>query len=725
MVRALAQRARRIALPSWAALLLTISPLLRTVEASAPAQIVPSPGVALADATATPPPTPLGLPNTPTPTPTWVFPNTPTPTPTPAILPRTPTPPRALLNLTTDSPTHAPTSTLTPIPTPVRPSNDNFVNAQVLGIPSTVTISLEGATLEPDEPDPTCAGANVGSVWFRLTVGSSGGLTAVLVRSTPFSVHPVLTLHAGSSLSALTEIGCAVEGPVGSSLRLGASVTAGQTYYLRVRGFPERPEYTLEVSFGPTPTPTVRPSNDSFANAQVLSIPSTVTGPFAGAGTEAGEPSPSCFPAQPLPSVWFRLIPGSSGVLTVSASFAPRVLTLYTGSSLPTLTEIACNQLFSTGDFFVGPLLANVTAGQTYHLRLGSRRGYFDRYTFQVSLDPTHVAPANDNFANARVLSLPGASTISLVGATVEAGEPSPSCFPPGPPGPVRSVWFRFTPDRSGALRVSAAGSRGPVGLALYTGSSLSSLAELACSDDVSDVFPLPTAHLAAHVTAGQAYSLRLADLLSESSGSYTLQGALRAPPRTGGTDLTISPGASSVGLRWRDGSLQAGYAVARFTSAGVAILPSSGLLGAHATELVDSSPPPGPVCYLLLPIGKSPATPLGLSDLLCTVPGTRSATGVPQNLTLTLEETNVARLTWSAPASGAGDGYAIFLLPTGGQFHRFGSGRTSASLELSGFTCFMVAPTSGGRPIGNSDVVCGMPGVSTLRTAGSIPENG
>src|SRR5206468_10555714 len=93
--------------------------------------------------------------------------------------------------------------------------------------------------------------------------------------------------------------------------------------------------------------------------------------------------------------------------------------------------------------------------------------------------------PANDNFANATIVSsLPyNPLTQSVLESTVETagGEPMPSCSVP-----VQStVWYAFTPNQTGVVKINTVGSTYDTVAAVFTGNSLNTLPELACNDDV------------------------------------------------------------------------------------------------------------------------------------------------------------------------------------------------------------------------------------------------
>src|SRR5438094_461240 len=90
-------------------------------------------------------------------------------------------------------------------------------------------------------------------------------------------------------------------------------------------------------------------------------------------------------------------------------------------------------------------------------------------------------APANDLFVNAQ--SIGGASgrvTGSNVGATKESGEPSHAGNAGG-----RSVWYNWTAPDSGSVTIETVGSSFDTLLAVYTGSSVSTLTRVASNDDI------------------------------------------------------------------------------------------------------------------------------------------------------------------------------------------------------------------------------------------------
>jgi hypothetical protein len=91
--------------------------------------------------------------------------------------------------------------------------------------------------------------------------------------------------------------------------------------------------------------------------------------------------------------------------------------------------------------------------------------------------------PPNDDLAAATILA-PGGGTLTTdnTGATKEPGEPDHAGDVGG-----HSIWFRWTPNFSGAVSIDTDGSALDTLLAAYTGSSVGSLSLVASSDDVDE----------------------------------------------------------------------------------------------------------------------------------------------------------------------------------------------------------------------------------------------
>jgi V8-like Glu-specific endopeptidase len=180
-----------------------------------------------------------------------------------------------------------------------------------------------------------------------------------------------------------------------------------------------------------------------------------------------------------------------------------------------------------------------------------------------------------------------------------------------------------------------------------------------------------------------------------------------------GGRGFGVQPALGGVQISWQDGTAETGYLLARLTGPSMVVLPPGGPLPATATSYFDASPPPGLSCYFGAALGSGSGGALGVTDLLCTVPNVRSVFWAPQNLRLQLNQSSLATLSWTAPAGVLYDGYV--LAPLGGTPQALPANATTHSVSLTGPTCFVLFVTRFGAVAGNSDVVCGVPGVSTL----------
>jgi len=135
-------------------------------------------------------------------------------------------------------------------------------------------------------------------------------------------------------------------------------------------------QLTLNVGIsdgGPSWFARIPPPNDDFANATLIpSLPFSEVRNLLLAGTESGEPTPTCATfADVNKTVWYRFVPAVTGSISaqvINASF-PTVVTAYTGSSLTALSEVRCNTFGGSATFLA-------QAGTTYYFLVG---GLFDQ----------------------------------------------------------------------------------------------------------------------------------------------------------------------------------------------------------------------------------------------------------------------------------------------------------------------------------------------------------
>jgi PKD domain len=244
------------------------------------------------------------------------------------------------------------------------------------------------------------------------------------------------------------------------------------------------------------------PANDNFADATIIStLPFDDTLDTSDATIEAGEPTSMCGDYYPIAeSVWYAFTPAADGMYSVSiptAAFRPG-LTIFTGSSLTDLTEVHC--IFYTNS----RMLFHVNAGTTYYFQASKPNVWEPDGSMQFHLEEV-PPPANDAFADAKIIASPLYNdSVDTTAATVEAGEPLPSCAYYGEIS--RSVWYAFTPATGGSVSASIPGAAFIPLLAVYTGSSLSGLTELGCQYDENRL-------LTFHANAGTTYYFQVGHL--------------------------------------------------------------------------------------------------------------------------------------------------------------------------------------------------------------------
>ncbi len=228
----------------------------------------------------------------------------------------------------------------------------------------------------------------------------------------------------------------------------------------------------IPPDWAPCGTP---PPNDNFADALV--VPYAVASVVANSECATREPDepPILSGLDELGqfSVWFRWTAPANGNVTFDTedSNFPPLLCLYSGGELSTLTLIADDVMF---DFLPKSITASVTAGTTYAIVVD---GFYDLYGASNAVNGEVVlninANGNDLFADAQPLPNPaGTITGTTRAATKEPGEPDHAGLPGG-----HSIWYSWTAPFAGAVTFDTLGSRFDTLLAIYTGTSLDTLA--------------------------------------------------------------------------------------------------------------------------------------------------------------------------------------------------------------------------------------------------------
>ena len=251
---------------------------------------------------------------------------------------------------------------------PTKPANDNFGSATTIGrITDEIWGSTSGATRQSGEPNPSNGTGN--SVWWKWTPTVS---QKVQLSTFGSNFNTALGVYTGTSVSALTKVASSDDADsTTKTSRVIFNAVAGTTYRIVVEGR------------GTTDGGTVRlagflyPSNDLFSRARAVTVSSTdmtlTTGNNYMASTETNEPyNDSVY------TVWWKFVAPVSGdftidtdaSMTISGSAADTTLTVFTGTSVGALTQVAFDD--DSGLGAASRLTFAATAGATYYVRVGS-----------------------------------------------------------------------------------------------------------------------------------------------------------------------------------------------------------------------------------------------------------------------------------------------------------------------------------------------------------------
>ncbi len=304
------------------------------------------------------------------------------------------------------------------------PANDFFASAQLLtGSSANAQGSNVGATKEAGEPNH--AGNKGGaSVWYVWTPPVTGVYTANTAGST---FDTLLAVYTGAAVNALTEV--ASDDDTGRLVTSSVTftATAGTTYHIAVDGFNgDTGSINFNIgTFNSAPTFVAFAPGSGGAGVTVTLTGTNLTG--ATAVDFAGTPAAS-FLVENATRI--------TAIVPANAASGPITITTPNGT------------VASPANFTVLP------------------------------------GPANDNFANAQVLdgTVPLVVTGTNGGATKEAGEPNHAGNAGG-----RSVWYVWTAAQNGDYTITTRGSDFDTLLAVYTGSTVSSLTPIASNDDDPD----------------------------------------------------------------------------------------------------------------------------------------------------------------------------------------------------------------------------------------------
>jgi hypothetical protein len=365
------------------------------------------------------------------------------------------------------------TAPVCPYTPPTPPVNDNCAASIVVGLGTNPAPAASGFTYTNDAATnpvgyPAVCGSINKDVWFNFTPATSGiyqidnetpaGFAVGTNTNTTLAVYPAGCV-AGAALGCDADSGVTGTGLMplllinlnaGSSydIRVGSvSTTLTGTFYLNVNYVgPASPndECTgaIPLSMGTNPTPAA--SGNTFNNV--------------GMTTSAGYPA-IC--ATILNDVWFSFTPATSGTYVfdtntpcgfTAGTMLNTTIALYAAASCGTPgAALACDADSGFGSLSL--LQAALTAGTTYHLRVGSTSTLPQSFYVNVRQGPlvtndTCATPINVGLG---INPAPAASCNFFTNDTAT----SDTLGYPAVCGTIANdVWFTFTPPVSGDYRI-------------------------------------------------------------------------------------------------------------------------------------------------------------------------------------------------------------------------------------------------------------------------------
>ncbi|MCA9912185.1 MAG: hypothetical protein KC496_02500, partial [Anaerolineae bacterium] len=354
----------------------------------------------------------------------------------------------------------------------VPPANNKITTPTTASAASyTHTMNTILTTVDPNDPALSCLGDQAYySVWYRYTAPQSGVLT---VDTNTSNFDTVLAMFTGSS-SSLNEVACNNDAAgLGTRSKIQYGVVQGTAYYIMVGG-PNYDDYgSLVINFG---YDGGNVPNDDINDAIVITTPEyTNTQSTDGATRATDDPNMGCYiDNKHEHSVWYRYTAPEAGYLSISTlgSDYDTVLGVFTGRR-GALTSVGCDD---DGQGTQSILYLDVQRGVTYYIEVaGFSQG--DTGTMEIELD---FDPFNDDFDNAFEITRMTRYFQFTEGAETVASDPEFTCV-----GGQRnhSVWYKYTPTRTGYLTVNTNGSDFDTVLAIWTGTR-SNLTNVACNDD-------------------------------------------------------------------------------------------------------------------------------------------------------------------------------------------------------------------------------------------------
>lgn len=259
-----------------------------------------------------------------------------------------------------------------------------------------------------------------------------------------------------------------------------------------------------------------RPFNDDFASrarlqGELVQVRST----SAWASAEAGEPGHAGF--VPQATLWWSWTAPVSGLVNIDTqgSAFDTVLAVYTGTELGNLVPVASND--NAANSVSSSVTFTAQAGSSYQIAAGGKSSVGGLLLLNLG-----ASPANDDFASATILSgMNPMVTATNAKASAQANEPAHAGR-----SPRRSLWYRWTAPSSTRYQAAVMSAQLNPVVAVYTGSSLTSLIPVASAVSTATDAEVNNAIAGFDALAGTTYLIAVDSAVigtTEVNGEFTL----------------------------------------------------------------------------------------------------------------------------------------------------------------------------------------------------------
>ena len=297
-----------------------------------------------------------------------------------------------------------------------------------------------------------------------------------------------------------------------------------------------------------------RPFNDDFAaRARLQGELVQVRASSTGAGMETGEPGHAGL--APQATLWWSWTAPVSGIVNVDTqgSAFDTVLAVYMGGELGSLAPVASND--NAANLVASSVSFTAQAGTTYQIVVGGKSSVGGLLLLNLG-----AVPANDDYASATQLDgLNPVVTATNAKASAQSNEPAHAGR-----AARRSLWYRWTAPVSTRYQAGVVSAQLNPVVAVYTGSSLTSLVSVASAVSTATDAEVNNAIAGFDALAGTTYLIAVDSAVigtTEVNGEFTLtltDAAWIAATNDGVTSSPVVGADGTVYVGSNDGSFYA-----------------------------------------------------------------------------------------------------------------------------------------------------------------------